>query len=128
MAGGVRGVGPRIEQMCPKALHLWCASHQLNLVIVSSCTLPLIRNMMGTTDQVCGVINECNILILDVHRLCVFFKFSSKREKCLMDIVNDDDEEGSSRLSGKNKLNEFCHTRWVERHELSLYSLSCFQT
>ena len=49
--------------MCPKALHLWCASHQLNLVIVSSCTLPLIRKMMGTTDQVCGVIDECNILI-----------------------------------------------------------------
>ena len=37
-----------------------------------------------------------------------FFKFSSKREKCLMDIGNEeDDEDGSSRLSGKNKLTEF---------------------
>lgn len=55
MAGSVKGVGPRIERQFPKALHLWCASHQLNLVIVDSCILPLIRNMMGTTDQVGGL-------------------------------------------------------------------------
>ena len=52
MAGCTKGTGPRIERMYAKALHWWCASHQLNLVIVGSCTVPLIRNMIGTTDQV----------------------------------------------------------------------------
>ena len=58
MAGSVRGVGLRIERQFPKALHFWCASHQLHLVIVDSCILPLIRNMMGTTDQV-GDLTVC---------------------------------------------------------------------
>ena len=52
MTGCTKGTGPRIERMYAKALHWWCASHLLNLVIVGSCTVPLIRNMIGTTDQV----------------------------------------------------------------------------
>ena len=63
MAGSVKGVGPWIERQFPKALYLWCASHQLNLVIVDSCILPLIRNMMGTTDQVSGL-TECVCITL----------------------------------------------------------------
>ena len=65
----------------PKALHLWCASHQLNLVIVDSCILPLIRNMMGTTDQVGGLsvcvyiynsINVCACINLILFVRCAF--------------------------------------------------------
>ena len=36
----------------PKAIPLWCASHQLNRVIVQSCTEQAIRNMIGTVDSV----------------------------------------------------------------------------
>ena len=54
-------------------------------------------------------------------------RFSSKREKCLMDIVNEEDDvDGSRRLSGKNKLKEFRRTRWVERHEAFIVFIELF--
>ena len=44
-----------------------------------------------------------------------------------MDIVNEeDDEDGSSSLSGENKLKEFCCTRWVERHEAFIVFIELF--
>ena len=41
--GRFKGAGPRINREFPKAIPLWCASHQLNRVIVQSCTEPPIR-------------------------------------------------------------------------------------
>ena len=52
MMGRFKGAGPRINREFPKAIPLWCASHQLNRVIVQSCTEPPIRNMIGTVDSV----------------------------------------------------------------------------
>ena len=50
--GKTKGAGPRINKEYPKAIPLWCASHQLNRVIVQSCTEQAIRNMIGTVDSV----------------------------------------------------------------------------
>ena len=47
-----KGVGPRLEKKYPKALYFLCASHQLNRVIVTSCRIRTIENMMGTFDKV----------------------------------------------------------------------------
>ena len=53
MAGKVKGVGPRIERLYPRATLCWCAAHQLNLVIVASCTEVYgIRNMASTASGV----------------------------------------------------------------------------
>ena len=52
MMGKTKGAGPRINREYPKAIPLWCASHQLNRVIVQSCTEQAIRNMIGTVDSV----------------------------------------------------------------------------
>ena len=40
MMGAAKGAGPRINMQYPKAVpaSLWCANHQLNRVIVQSCT------------------------------------------------------------------------------------------
>ena len=52
MTGKIKGVGPRIQRLYPKALHFWCASHLLNRCIVAACDLQQVRNMMSTADKV----------------------------------------------------------------------------
>ena len=54
--GTAKGAGPRINEQFPKAVPLWCATHQLNRVIVQSCSEPPIRNMIGTIDSVSKMI------------------------------------------------------------------------
>lgn len=53
--GATKGAGSRINRDYPKAVLLWCASYQLNRVIVQSCTEPTIRNMIGTVDSVSNI-------------------------------------------------------------------------
>ena len=45
MSGHVNGVQARIKQQNRKAVYIQCRSHVLNLCIVHSSKLPLIRNM-----------------------------------------------------------------------------------
>ena len=52
MSGKTKGVSSRIQQQFPKALPMWCAAHRLNWYIVQACTIPEVRNMMSTADQV----------------------------------------------------------------------------
>ena len=52
MLGAVKCAGSRIGRQYPKAVSLWCTTHQLNRVIVQSCTEPPVRNMIGTVDNV----------------------------------------------------------------------------
>ena len=47
-----KGAGPRIQRQYPRAIPLWCITHQLNRVIVQSSTELAIRNMIGTVDTV----------------------------------------------------------------------------
>lgn len=92
MAGRTKGVGPRIQAEYPRAVHVWCANHKLNLVIVCSCKEPAIRNMQDSTDQ------------------CVrFFTNSPKREDCLNETMKESGKE-------PKKLKELCKVRWIERH------------
>ena len=50
--GSTKGAGPQINKDFPKAVPLWCASHQLNRVIVQSCTECAMQNMIGMIDSV----------------------------------------------------------------------------
>ena len=52
MMGAAKGAGPRINEQFPKAVPLWCATHQLNRVIVQSCSELPIRDMIRTIDSV----------------------------------------------------------------------------
>ena len=52
MLGAVKGAGSWIARQYPKAVPLWCTTHQLNRVIVQFCTEPPIRNMIGTVVSV----------------------------------------------------------------------------
>ena len=50
--GAFKEVGPRIQRQYPRAIPLWCTTHQLNRAIVQSSTELAIRNMIGTVDTV----------------------------------------------------------------------------
>ena len=51
MSDHVNGVQARIKQQNRKAVYIHCRAHVLNLCIVHSSKLPLIRNMKGVCDQ-----------------------------------------------------------------------------
>lgn len=72
MASSRRGTQALIREKCPKAVYTHCRSHCLNLAIVHSCDQPLIRNMLGTFNEVSN-----------------FFKYSPKRNKLLIAVIEN---------------------------------------
>lgn len=95
MSSSRRGTQARIREKSPKAVYTHCRAHCLNIAIVHSCNQPLIRNMLGTFNEVCN-----------------FFKYSPKRNKLLLAVIEKETPEAS-----KTTLLNLCRTRWVERHE-----------
>ena len=67
-----RGTQAFIRQRNPKAVYMHCNAHCLNLAIVHSCDIPMIRNMIGTLNEICS-----------------FFKFSLKRHELLAAVINN---------------------------------------
>ena len=51
------GVQARICQISPLALYTHCQSHQLNLCVVKSCSIPVIRNTSGTVSEIAKFFN-----------------------------------------------------------------------
>jgi hypothetical protein len=94
MAGRVWGVSTRILSVYPKALYTHCTSHILNLCVVKSLDLQIVKNMMGLADSIAG-----------------FFKKSPKRQIALEMVINDTSSDDRPK---RTKLKEMCRTRWVE--------------
>ena len=53
MSLATRGTQAFIRQRSPKAVYMHCNAHCLNLAIVHSCDIPMIRNMIGTLNEIC---------------------------------------------------------------------------
>ena len=51
MSGRMKGVQSRILQVQPLAIYTHCASHRLNLVLSRTCSLSIIRNMLGVVSE-----------------------------------------------------------------------------
>ena len=88
-----------MEQLvCPrqtKAVYTHCNADCLNLAILHSCDIPMIRNMIGTVNEICS-----------------FFKSSQKRHELLAAVIKDIRPHAR-----QITLISICRTRWVERHE-----------
>ena len=93
------GVQKRIREVSPLAMYSHFAGHCLNLVIVHSCKIPLVRNTIDKMKEV-----------------CLFFNYSPKREGLLQSVISKEVLHAEKR---KPLLN-LCATRWAERH--SAYS------
>lgn len=47
MAGHFNGVSALIKNQYEKAIYVHCMNHRLNLCVADTCSIPLVRNMMG---------------------------------------------------------------------------------
>ena len=68
MAGSVRGASSCITQQHPLAVYVYCFSHTLNLAIANSCTIPLVRNMIGSVSEVWKFLQFQHIVYLFVKQ------------------------------------------------------------
>ena len=101
MSGKINGAAALISSQYPLALYVHCASHCLNLTVVSSLEEVSIRNMIGV-----------------VNRVSLFFSAHPKRQKKLEEAI-----DATRPDSSVHKLKDLCRTRWVERID----ALDCFQ-
>ena len=113
MSGHLNGTAALISNDYPLALYLHCASHSLNLAVVTSLDERNVRNMIGI-----------------VNRVSIFFSAHPKRQRKLEEAI-DRVQAGSV----VKKLKDLCRTRWVERIDAldrfkKLHSsiVSCFET
>ena len=70
MSGAKSDVQARIREKQPKAIYIHCAGHSFNLTVLSSCSIPLIRNCI---DQ--------------IKSLTIFVKKSPERGKRLLKAI-----------------------------------------
>lgn len=99
MSGEFRGVQAIIREEFPTALYTHCSSHSLNLCLSDASKVRDIQRAFGTIKEVCA-----------------FFRGSPKRTALLKRHL----ECASKSFC---RLQRYCETRWVERHEaVSLFS------
>lgn len=70
MSGKFWGCAALISQSCPGVVYVHCYSHVLNLCIAKACDLQVVRNVIGTLNQV-----------------CLFFYTSPKRQALLEQVA-----------------------------------------
>lgn len=95
MSGRFQGCAAKIMAEYPQAPYVHCASHSFNLAVGDVCNIPIIKNTLGTMNE---IIN--------------FFRCSAKRQ-C---ILNNAVHEVKCEIL-KKRLQRFCETRWVERFD-----------
>jgi hypothetical protein len=95
MSGHLNGVRTAIQEQYPMALYVHCAAHSLNLALSKSCSVPLVRNSLGT-----------------VREVAKFFRSSAQRSEVLKTKISEDIP-----TTRHSQLINMCDTRWVERHE-----------
>lgn len=96
MSGKHRGVQAVVQQQFPSATYVHCRAHVLNLCLVHSSKLPIIRNMMDTVQQIA---------------FC--FNYSAKRLKAFQEQLDETEHE----LDKRTKLRSLCETRWSSRSD-----------
>lgn len=98
MAGKLSGVRTRIQAEIPEAHYVHCYAHCLNLAVVKSCQLPIIRNAVD--------------IVKDVS---FAFSYSSKRTGRFKTMLEQADAEQREVLDGRRKIKGMCETRWSSR-------------
>ena len=96
MSGKYRGAAAIIQHDYPKALHVHCVSHVLNLCLVAACSMQAIRNIDGVVEEI-----------------CLFFNYSPKWQQELQEHI----ENLPLGATSKTKLVNLCKTQWVARIE-----------
>ena len=88
MLSSKAGVQCRILEVAPLAFYTHCSPHQLNLCVVSGCSIPQIRNASGA-----------------VSEISKYFNNSLQRQRFFETII-----DSKSDSSDKAKLKDMCRT------------------
>ena len=94
MSSSRTGVQPHINRVTPDTDYQGCCLHSFNLVICSSSQITSMKNL----------IDHC-------HQAHLFFRKSPKKQRFFEHVIKCLCPE-----SKRSKINGFCKTRWVERH------------
>ena len=86
MAGKCSGVRTRIQTEIPEVYYVHCYAHCLNLAVVKSCQLPIVRNTIDTVKDVSYA-----------------FYYSSKTTGRFKTMLQQADEEQLDALDGRRK-------------------------
>lgn len=105
MSGKYNGVQTHIKEKHPNALYVHCSAHSLNLAVSKSCSLPEIRDCLGT-----------------IGKIRDFFIYPKIKSILIKKIEN------SSLPTSKKTFKRSCETCWIERYHaiydfLELYEL-----
>ena len=95
-----------IKRLCPKAIYTHCCGHNLALVVVTACKIPVIRNVLT--------------IMKDASSM---FVKGSKKMTLLKEVVVNLNHHYPH---GKNVVFDICVTRWVENmegYELMIFAL-----
>ena len=121
MAGHLNGCQAKFRERVPRAAYYHCGSHQLNLAISKSSTVPEIQCMLS-----------------DLKAVGIFFKYSPKRQRHLETAVSNVNVQRKALGVPEvppHKVKLMCETRWVERHTVlaefsEMYEpiVNCFET
>ena len=71
MAGIHRGVQAIIRYRVPDAVYVYCNAHSLNLAIGHACKEPLVRNMLGTLQQIAFAFHYSAKRLLAFQECCL---------------------------------------------------------
>ena len=93
MCGARSGVKAVVQEKAPKAMYYHCASHRLNLSVVSACSIQALKNAESCLGEIAR-----------------FFNNSAKRQGLLDKAI-----EACDSTPRVKKLKDACRTRWVER-------------
>lgn len=92
MSGARSGVKAVVEE-ASKAMYYHCASHRLNLSVVSTCSIQALKNAESYVGEIAR-----------------FFNYSAKRQRLLDKAI-----EACDSTPRVKKLKDACRIRWVER-------------
>ena len=107
MKGKNRGVQARILEPLPQAEYTHCTAHVLNLCIVHSCTIPVVRNLMDTVQQISFA-----------------FGYSAKRQQLFEENLEQNPDRHT--LERRQKIVHLCETRWAARAEALTTFMSAY--
>lgn len=108
MSGKHMGAQAVVQRQYPLATYVHCKTHCLNLAITKSCNLPLVRNMMGT-----------------VQEISFAFGYSAKRLLAFQEEIKTD-LQAKEELSRRSKIRMLCETRWSARADAMFTLRSAF--
>ena len=109
MAGRLNGCAALVQEQYPKATYFHCASHALNLCIMSTSKIVEVTDMWTVLKEV-----------------SFFFSSSPKRQSKLEDVIKGMPADLLSNTA-KTKLVDLCRTRWVARHTALVTFLELYE-